>query len=85
MKKLISIRTGTAPHWVGNGFRVRTLFSHQGQGEQISPFLLLDYAGPAAFAPSDQPRGVGEHPHRGSGAAISVPRGLKSLQAAPAA
>lgn len=65
MKKLIRIQSGTAPHWVGNGFPVRTLFSHQGQGEQISPFLLLDYAGPAEFAPSDQPRGVGEHPHRG--------------------
>lgn len=65
MKKLIRVQSGTAPHWVGNGFPVRTLFSHQGQGEQISPFLLLDYAGPAEFAPSDQPRGVGEHPHRG--------------------
>ncbi len=65
MKKLIRIQSGAAPHWVGNGFPVRTLFSHQGQGEHISPFLLLDYAGPAEFAPSDQPRGVGDHPHRG--------------------
>jgi quercetin 2,3-dioxygenase len=65
MKKLISIQTGPAPHWVGNGFPVRTLFSHQSHGEQISPFLLLDYAGPAEFAPSDERRGVGEHPHRG--------------------
>jgi quercetin 2,3-dioxygenase len=65
LKKLVSIQSGPAPHWVGNGFPVRTLFSHQGQGGQISPFLLLDYAGPAEFAPSDQPRGVGEHPHRG--------------------
>lgn len=64
-KKLVGVRTGPEPHWVGNGFPVRTLFSHQDQGGQISPFLLLDYAGPAEFAPSDQPRGVGRHPHRG--------------------
>jgi redox-sensitive bicupin YhaK (pirin superfamily) len=31
----------------------------------VSPFLLLDYAGPAKFAPAERPRGVGEHPHRG--------------------
>lgn len=64
MKKLISIESGRSPHWVGNGFPVRSLFSPQ-DGERLSPFLLLDYAGPAEFAPSDQPRGVGEHPHRG--------------------
>lgn len=65
MKKLIRIQTGSSPHWVGNGFPVRTLLSHQGQGGTVSPFLLLDYAGPAKFTPSDEPRGVGEHPHRG--------------------
>src|SRR5207302_10176053 len=31
----------------------------------LSPFLLLDYAGPAEFPPSDRRRGVGDHPHRG--------------------
>jgi redox-sensitive bicupin YhaK (pirin superfamily) len=31
----------------------------------LSPFLLLDHAGPAQFAPATRPRGVGEHPHRG--------------------
>jgi hypothetical protein len=65
MKKLIRIQSSGSAHWVGNGFPVRSLFSHQTHGAQISPFLLLDYAGPAEFAPSDQPRGVGEHPHRG--------------------
>ena len=38
---------------------------YDGQAQTISPFLLLDYAAPEAFAPSDQPRGVGRHPHRG--------------------
>ncbi len=65
MKKLIGINRDADVHWVGNGFPVRTLFSYQGLGPRISPFLLLDYAGPAEFPPSDQPRGVGEHPHRG--------------------
>ncbi|MEP1593680.1 MAG: pirin family protein [Halieaceae bacterium] len=31
----------------------------------ISPFLLLDYAGPSEFPPAQRPRGVGQHPHRG--------------------
>jgi redox-sensitive bicupin YhaK (pirin superfamily) len=52
-------------HWVGDGFPVRTLFSYNRMGKRLSPFLLLDYAGPAEFAPSDRRRGVGEHPHRG--------------------
>ncbi|MEG0246533.1 MAG: pirin family protein, partial [Pseudomonas sp.] len=30
-----------------------------------SPFLLLDYAGPHAFTPTNARRGVGQHPHRG--------------------
>ncbi|MBI1824993.1 MAG: pirin family protein [Planctomycetes bacterium] len=65
MKKIIRIETGAAPHWVGDGFPVRTIFSYQNAGEVISPFLLLDYAGPARFEPTDNPRGVEEHPHRG--------------------
>ena len=51
-------------HWVGDGFPVRSLFSYTA-GEEFDPFLLLDYAGPHAFAPAESPRGVGEHPHRG--------------------
>jgi hypothetical protein len=41
------------------------MFSYHSDAEALSPFLLLDYAAPAAMAPSDEPRGVGEHPHRG--------------------
>jgi quercetin 2,3-dioxygenase len=65
MKKLLSIHRDANAHWVGDGFPVRTIFSFQSLGSAISPFLLLDYAGPAQFPPSDQPRRVGEHPHRG--------------------
>ena len=52
-------------HWVGDGFPVRSLFSYNTLGAHISPFLLLDYAGPHVFDPTKERRGVGEHPHRG--------------------
>jgi redox-sensitive bicupin YhaK (pirin superfamily) len=63
MKNVSRIQRSTDSHWVGNGFPVRTVFSYQNAG--LSPFLLLDYAGPARFEPSVQPRGVDWHPHRG--------------------
>lgn len=65
MKKLIGIYTSPRTHWVGDGFPVRTLFSYDTLGKHISPFLLLDHAGPADFTPTEQRRGVGQHPHRG--------------------
>lgn len=65
MKKVISIHRGPPAHWVGDGFHVRSLFSYDGQARSVSPFLLLDYGAPEKFAPSEQRRGVGEHPHRG--------------------
>ncbi|WP_421526101.1 pirin family protein [Pseudomonas yamanorum] len=65
MKNIIGIYTSPRAHWVGDGFPVRTLFSYDTMGKQISPFLLLDHAGPAAFTPTEQRRGVGQHPHRG--------------------
>jgi redox-sensitive bicupin YhaK (pirin superfamily) len=51
------------------------LFSHASHGEHVSPFLLLDYAGPAEFTPTDRPRGVGAHPHRGFETVTIVYRG----------
>ncbi len=65
MKKVVSIERRPSAHWVGDGFPVCTVFSFDSLGYRISPFLLLDYAGPAEFAPSDKPRGVDQHPHRG--------------------
>ena len=53
-----------ASHWVEDGFPVRTIFPSRGV-EDLSPFLMLDYAGPAHSGPSKRPRGVEEHPHRG--------------------
>jgi redox-sensitive bicupin YhaK (pirin superfamily) len=65
MRKVLGVFSGPRPHWVGDGFPVRSLFSHASHGDHVSPFLLLDYAGPADFTPAEQPRGVGVHPHRG--------------------
>lgn len=52
-------------HWVGDGFPVSNMFPSNGLDKEMDPFLMLDYAGPYEFEPSNQPRGVGEHPHRG--------------------
>jgi len=65
MKNIIGIYTSPRGHWVGDGFPVRTLFSYDNLGQHISPFLLLDHAGPAHFTPTTERRGVGQHPHRG--------------------
>ena len=65
MKKILGVYSTPHQHWVGDGFPVRSLFSYGSHGEHVSPFLLLDYAGPMTFEPAERPRGVGEHPHRG--------------------
>ncbi|HEX4584976.1 MAG TPA: pirin family protein [Burkholderiaceae bacterium] len=65
MKKVLGVYSSPPPHWVGDGFPVRSLFTYDTLGGHISPFLLLDYAGPAEFEPSNRARGVGTHPHRG--------------------
>lgn len=65
MKQIIGTYSSPHAHWVGDGFPVRTLFSQQSLGSHMSPFLMLDHAGPAEFTPATRKRGVGEHPHRG--------------------
>jgi quercetin 2,3-dioxygenase len=64
-KAVLGVYPSPKSHWVGDGFPVRSLFSYDQLGRQISPFLLLDYAAPTVFPPAARPRGVGEHPHRG--------------------
>ena len=65
MKAVRRVVHDVRPHWVGDGFPVRSLFSYHEDPASVSPFLLLDYAGPHEFAPAEAVRGVGEHPHRG--------------------
>jgi redox-sensitive bicupin YhaK (pirin superfamily) len=64
-KQILGTHRDSRGHWVGDGFPVRTLFSYDDLASRLSPFLMLDYAGPAHFPAAQQPRGVGEHPHRG--------------------
>jgi quercetin 2,3-dioxygenase len=58
VKKILGVYGSPRPHWVGDGFPVRSLLSYETHGRHISPFLLADYAGPQAFPPAAAPRGV---------------------------
>jgi redox-sensitive bicupin YhaK (pirin superfamily) len=59
------VLASTSEHWVGDGFRVRSVISPDGEPRVQSPFLLLDHAARRRFEPATERRGVGEHPHRG--------------------
>lgn len=52
---------------VGDGFRVYNAFPSGSRLplSRLSPFFLLDYGAPFFFSPTEVPRGVDEHPHRG--------------------
>ena len=70
MTKLRSVEHIIPPppaHMVGDGFRVHNFFPGNEimHMQRMSPFFLLDYGAKIEFPPSDTPRGVGVHPHRG--------------------
>jgi hypothetical protein len=52
---------------VGDGFRVHQYIPSgiQEGFERMDPFIMMDYNSKFYFPPTDQPRGVGVHPHRG--------------------
>ena len=54
-------------HMVGDGFRVHNFFPSLPEIglTGMSPFFLLDYGSKWLVSPSETPRGVGVHPHRG--------------------
>ncbi len=64
-KTLLGTFSSRSTHMVGNGFHVRNMFPSNNLGQRLSPFILLDLAGPTFYPGTDTPRGVGEHPHRG--------------------
>ncbi|WP_127581405.1 pirin family protein [Paenibacillus koleovorans] len=65
-RSIEGIYHGAPFHMVGDGFRVSNYFpGGNNLGTRFSPFLLLDYAAPHDFPPSNTPKGVGAHPHRG--------------------
>ena len=74
MRAIKHIHGNKPSYWVGDGFRVQTLVNHLQPEEGFNyqhtdPFLLLDYGEPTNFDPNPnydtQPRGIGQHPHRG--------------------
>ncbi len=65
MKSIAKVVASPQPHWVGDGFLVHPLFADHAFQNDVSPFLMLDYAAPRAFKPSAKPPGVGVHPHKG--------------------
>ncbi len=67
MKKVERVVQPRQPHFVGDGFRVHN-FIPGGHGldmKRMSPFIMLDYNSKFYFPPSEEPKGVGVHPHRG--------------------
>jgi hypothetical protein len=65
MKQLEAIHAAADPHGVGDGFLVRSAFTYDGLGRELSPFLLLDHGPRRHYGASERRRGVGPHPHRG--------------------
>lgn len=59
--------TPPQPHYVGDGFRVHNFIPgvYRLDMERMDPFIMLDYNSKYTFPPSDKPRGVSVHPHRG--------------------
>ncbi|WP_394261449.1 pirin family protein [Moraxella boevrei] len=65
-RQVSQIHNAPSPHWVGDGFHVNPMFNHMVADKRTDPFLMLDYASPQYFAPNQaEPRGVGQHPHKG--------------------
>lgn len=67
-KKTIEAIIAPPPaHMVGDGFRVHGFFPGGKliDKKRMSPFFMMDYGSKVEFPPSDEPRGVGVHPHAG--------------------
>lgn len=66
-KNIELVASPPTPHFVGDGFRVHNFIpgGFRMDMERMSPFILLDYNSKFTFPPSDKPKGVGVHPHRG--------------------
>lgn len=66
-KTIQQIFTPPAAHMVGDGFKVHNFFPGGNKIgiQRMSPFFLMDYNAKTYLPPTDKPRGVGVHPHRG--------------------
>ncbi len=66
-RKIEAVLSPRDPHMVGDGFRVHNFIPsmYPLSRERMSPFIMLDYNSKFYFPPTNQPRGVDVHPHRG--------------------
>ncbi len=66
-KKIEIVMPPRTPHFVGDGFRVHNFIpsGYRLDMKRMDPFILLDYNSKFYFPPTDTPRGVSVHPHRG--------------------
>lgn len=67
LKSIRSIFSPPPFHMVGDGFRVHNFIpSYRDLSmEAMNPLIMMDYASAHNFLPTDKPRGVDVHPHRG--------------------
>lgn len=66
-KKIDFICPPGESHWVGDGFLMTNFIPYR-KGlsmRDMDPFILLDYGTKTYVKPSNEPKGVGVHPHRG--------------------
>lgn len=66
-KNIARIIAPAPPHFVGDGFRVHNFIpsAYPLDMKRMDPFIMMDYNSKFYFPPTDTPRGVGVHPHRG--------------------
>lgn len=64
-KSIATVMAPPAPHFVGDGFRVHNFIPGRLDMTRFSPFLMMDYNSKYYFPPSEKPKGVDVHPHRG--------------------
>lgn len=62
IEKIISAPTY---HMVGDGFRVHNFIPGEVSMERMNPVIMMDYNSKHYFPPTEKPRGVDVHPHRG--------------------
>jgi len=66
-RKIEVVVAPRAPHFVGDGFRVHNFIpsGYRLDMKRMDPFIMMDYNSKFYFSPTDKPRGVSVHPHRG--------------------
>lgn len=65
-KNIEAVLKPKSPHMVGDGFRVHRFIPYDNRLDQkrLDPFIVMDYNSEYYFEPSDEPKGVGVHPHK---------------------